>query len=272
MCSPPHHQECPGALREQLARVLATRVPRPTHSERLDVYQAMVPGGDDEVLETPAVAGVRLQRRDLRTLHATSWLNDKVIDYYGGAIEARADRCATGRRRFNVLSTHLFTKLMGSGRYEYDEVRNWTQSNPQDAFHLATVDADTVFAPINISGVHWALVEIDMRRQRVILHDPLYNDDCARATRAFARWACDEARQSVDVHDDPNRWEPDCWECVVNPPWACAPRQKNGYDCGVFALALLEHRARGAVPGYTQDDMGDLRVRIAADLLRGQVD
>jgi sentrin-specific protease 1 len=47
--------------------------------------------------------------------------------------------------------------------------------------------------------------------------------------------------------------------------------QRNGYDCGVFALQFLEHESRAAPLHFAQNDMPYYRMRIALDLLQGTV-
>ena len=45
------------------------------------------------------------------------------------------------------------------------------------------------------------------------------------------------------------------------------PRQLNGYDCGVFILAMADYYSQAFPPNFTQDDMEDFRYRIAMSIL-----
>merc|ERR1719217_496805 len=50
------------------------------------------------------------------------------------------------------------------------------------------------------------------------------------------------------------------------------PQQSNGYDCGVFTCNFAECFSAGRDFSFEQDDMPDLRLRIAARVMRGKED
>jgi sentrin-specific protease 1 len=62
----------------------------------------------------------------------------------------------------------------------------------------------------------------------------------------------------ADEFADKAQLEVDRAEWAVEVPKAI-PRQHNGCDCGVFALAYAEHAARDAPLAFHQDDMEDMR-------------
>lgn len=53
---------------------------------------------------------------------------------------------------------------------------------------------------------------------------------------------------------------------------ATAPRQRNGFDCGVFCCMFAFYLSVGRVPSFTQDDMLTFRRRILLDIHRLRVD
>lgn len=60
--------------------------------------------------------------------------------------------------------------------------------------------------------------------------------------------------------DDWDDWMPDS-----------GPQQRNGYDCGVFACQTAECVSRDVSPNFTQEEMPELRKRMAASILDCQI-
>jgi sentrin-specific protease 1 len=49
-----------------------------------------------------------------------------------------------------------------------------------------------------------------------------------------------------------------------------APRQKNGFDCGVFICQYVRQLALGLPVTFSQRDIPGVRLRICSDLLDGE--
>ena len=62
------------------------------------------------------------------------------------------------------------------------------------------------------------------------------------------------------------RWNPAGWNMVV----VDAPRQKNGFDCGVFICQYVRQLALGLPVTFSQRDIPGVRLRICSDLLDGE--
>lgn len=59
------------------------------------------------------------------------------------------------------------------------------------------------------------------------------------------------------------------WSLLANPSWT--PQQRNGFDCGVFAVMCCECCAVDSPLDYAQKDMPSLRAKIALDCARADL-
>ena len=57
------------------------------------------------------------------------------------------------------------------------------------------------------------------------------------------------------------------WSWIVET----APKQENGYDCGVFTCQFVECLARGGDLDFEQSDMQYYRQRIRYELVKGRL-
>lgn len=49
------------------------------------------------------------------------------------------------------------------------------------------------------------------------------------------------------------------------------PRQANGFDCGVFALVIMDYTSRNAALSFSQKHMKQFRQKIASDIVALQI-
>jgi sentrin-specific protease 1 len=153
-----------------------------------------------------------------------------------------------------------------------------------------------VLVPLHLGGNHWALMAIDLRAKRFRYFDSLQPSkrEAERHANVLWRWLCDEAdrrgycglqsqpqmaRRKVKASRSKGKrgaaWKLSGWTVEAV---AAAPRQHNGYDCGVFMLMCARSIAVGAVSSnglqidagswrWSQADMLSIRQRILADLV-----
>jgi Ulp1 family protease len=131
---------------------------------------------------------------------------------------------------------------------------------------------DAVLVPLHLQ-THWALMAIDLRAKRFYYFDSLLpsKEEAERHAIVLWRWLCDEADRRRYRGLQSQRWTV---EAV-----AAAPRQYNGYDCGVFMLMFARSIAVGAVSpqgglhidagswDWSQADMPSIRQSIRDDLV-----
>lgn len=198
--------------------------------------------------------------RDLSTLRATAWLNDEVINFYMNLIVERSKTTASpasssssssspfsssaGDLKLHAFNTFFYPKLVKGG---YKEVRRWAKKAKVDI-----AACDLILVPVHL-GVHWCMASINARERRFEYWDSL-SGGAGEAFAALRAYYAGEA-PGVDIT---------AWEDLVPRH---APQQRNGFDCGVFACQTAESLSRACHPEFSQDEMPELRKRMAASIL-----
>ncbi|KAG0206294.1 SUMO1 sentrin specific peptidase 1 [Mortierella sp. GBA30] len=191
---------------------------------------------------------VTILKKDIHTLRPGEWLNDEVINFYGNLILARSKESNT-LPKIHVFSTFFYKTLSEQG---YDKVRRWTKK-------IKIFELDYVLIPIHCSGNHWTTAVIDMKKRRIEYYDSLLgnNPKCFLILRSYLEHECqDKLKKPFDFQG----WENDCPKDI--------PRQKNGFDCGVFTCTFLECKSRGLDQfDFSQQNMPYLRKRIVLNII-----
>lgn len=188
---------------------------------------------------------LEIRNKDLSTLKSTAWLNDEVINFYMNLI---IQRSKSSKQKVHAFNTFFYTKLVKGG---YKDVRRWAKKAKVDISQC-----DIVLVPVHL-GVHWCMSVINAKQKRFEYWDSL-NGGAGRTFSVLRDYMANEA-PSVDVRD---------WAEYI--PKA-GPQQRNGYDCGVFACQTAEYISRDTTPDFTQEEMPDLRKRMAASILDCQI-
>ncbi|KAG2485480.1 hypothetical protein HYH03_015755 [Edaphochlamys debaryana] len=213
---------------------------------------------------------IKLTREKLQCMASGTWLNDEAINLYMLLLQERDARLrrlkAPTAPRCHFFNSFFWNKLYrDEGRYNYANVRRWTlparlRNNLQES--PLVLELDRIILPVH-KGVHWTCAEVDLRAKAVRYYDSLKSDDRVLAD-ALISWVVDEAKDKLK--QDWNRAE---WR--VEFPKAI-PTQRNGCDCGVFAIMFADRLGAGVPFDFDQPDMEALRVRVLSRLLRLRVD
>ena len=201
---------------------------------------------------------ITLVRPDLRKLDPRACLNDEIINAYAKLVEASFD----GSNRPFVFHTKFYSFLMDPNE-GFAHVRKWTarRSGTTDLFA-----SSAVFFPLHVGNNHWTLAVADMAQRKITYYDSLGDsgEDYLKNLLTYLR-AEHQARHNTPLVET--------W--VLHSPRTSSPQQKNGYDCGVFCLALLNvlhgHYAFGDPLDFasiTQENMPKIRAQIRSDLER----
>ncbi|KAG0273959.1 SUMO1 sentrin specific peptidase 1 [Linnemannia exigua] len=249
---PPGHQSVQDE-HDRIEKELATRkkkdqfVPFSSDDEQR-IASALAPGYPDGILAQGF--NLEIKKRDIQTLCPGEWLNDEVINFYINLIIARSKESTT-LPKVHVFSTFFYKVLTDSG---YEKVRRWSKKAKVDIFEL-----DYVLIPIHCSGNHWTSAVIDMKRKRISYYDSLLgnNPKCFLMLREYLD------KESQDKRSKPfnfEGWENDCPKDI--------PRQRNGYDCGVFTCTFIEFKSRGSETfDFSQEEMPYLRKKLVLDII-----
>lgn len=204
-----------------------------------------------------AVEGtIGISVEDVKHLRPETWLNDVLILWFFTWWEKET----TGREgstmrltpsdsqpRWCWFDTNFWRRLTIDGDqpgYYYEGIKKWGRRR------RLFDDFDAVFIPINDSGAHWVLAEINIKHRHIHVYDSCQyvNEELhARIFDALQKYLCDEhlTRQGKALSLDDWRME--------SPK--DIPKQNNGYDCGVFVCLYGAYRAIDLPFDFTQDNI-----------------
>merc|ERR1711862_289051 len=119
---------------------------------------------------------------------------------------------------------------------------------------------------MNIMDTHWAMGVINIRDKGFHYFDSMTCRPHPNFPVFLRRYVDDEHKAKKGGPLD----GVDGWDMI--DPAGPVPQQENGYDCGVFTCFFADYLSSGRVPDFHQDDMKDLRMRLAARVVSGRDD
>ncbi len=245
-------------------------------SDKAKAEQLLLSSRDDHRILVKTPAG-EITASNMAALADSEWLDDELINGYLERIMernrlARADAAAAASHnkmrllpptpvpRIHCFNSFLMVKLMtpsSVAEFDYASVRRWSKRAG-----VRILDLDKVFVPVHEHGNHWCLAVINVRDRRFEYYDSLggKNPSCLKALRFFVE---NEHREhSPELPLDLSTWS----DLVPDPYNGEMPLQRNGSDCGVFALKFAEYLAEDRDLSFSQSDMPYFRRRIALEL------
>lgn len=202
---------------------------------------------------------VDVKKSQLECLRPGEWLNDEVINFYYKLLQERSKSKKEGPKCW-FPNSFFWTKLSGNTKeYNFKEVRRWTIKAKIDVFEL-----DVVIFPININDSHWAMGAIDLRAKGFRYFDSMFSKPHKNFEPFLQRYLADEhkAKKGGKVLEGVEEWK-------LLTPESPVPQQRNGYDCGVFTCFFADYFSLDKPMTFEQDDMPDLRQRLAARVMKG---
>jgi len=212
-------------------------------------------------------ARILLCGSDYNRLRGEAWLNDEMMNSFAALINHRSAAHLDGvppssgewmPLRAVMFNTYFYSRLSArSGCFDYHGVRRWGVKLGLDLTAI-----DVILVPVNLSGMHWVLGAIDVRRREFHFYDSLSAVDVHGTIPLLKRWLHDEvdARLGQDVAAD---WQVSQWRTVLDPN---QPQQGDGGSCGVFVLAAADCLSLGAPLAFSQVDIASLRYRVGLSL------
>ena len=170
--------------------------------------------------------------------------------------------------RCHFFQSYFYNKLYtDKQRYDYQEVSRWTTNARLPAAINHIFEFDMLFIPIHLNG-HWNLVVVDLRggRECFALYDSLYSRETSTNKTILdniQRYIGDEASAKAGMQLPVSSWPRHYRENI--------PKQKNGYDCGVFMMRFAEYLSRDHVLAFGQHDIAHFRHRAVVEILRMKV-
>ena len=257
------------ADREREARESAMKLMRPLTDAESDIVIAATEGIGplSQILASQDADSV--QRGSMQTLRPGQWLNDEVINYFLKNCLAKRDEliCArqSGRKRSHFFNSFFVQTMFDEknnnpslrGRYNYKNVKRWSKKVPgKDIFNLKYI-----LCPINLDNMHWTSAVIYMEEKRIQYYDSMGGTDRAKL-KGLLEYVKDEYKvknggQEMDISE---------WELV-----SCTsdtPRQRNGFDCGVFTCMFCDFISRDCALVFNQSHIDLCRDRIALSIMK----
>jgi hypothetical protein len=257
------------AAEEEARRKLQERLEL-THGLRLPEKPLVCPLSDDwlhraeETLHAATTTtlattseGIDLRRHDFaRVVPETEWLNDEIVNGTLAWLD-KAINTAAGikdyrkqTRKCLAMSSFFWKQIAERG------VAKTERTLKRCGVHSDNfLDVETILVPVCESS-HWTLVVIRPTK-RTIAHMDSLNPRGSRQKTELAT--------ALVKHILADKFVEEEWKVVVHE----APRQTNGWDCGVHTVTNGMCVALGLNPVdcYTAVDMPLQRLRIAATLL-----
>ena len=233
-------QPVPAARRHTLDRLLAP-----------NVEQAILRPGANSISTT-----------SFARLRPGEWLDDEVITYVcRRVLQPEEGVCY-------IMPTHFMSSLLRVGHsspgYSYEDVSGWSRRAG-----CCLMELQRLIVPIHKGNDHWLFLVVLPEQHRIELYDSLgRHANNSTYMAAMVRYLWDDCRA------EEGSIEYDAWAQL----WTCqdmsrsGPRQRNGYDCGVFTIIGIALALEG-VPltseTFTQDvvDHANSRERIANAIL-----
>eukprot|EP00931_Biecheleriopsis_adriatica_P117029 TRINITY_DN92594_c0_g1_i1.p1 TRINITY_DN92594_c0_g1~~TRINITY_DN92594_c0_g1_i1.p1 ORF type:complete len:480 (+),score=93.91 TRINITY_DN92594_c0_g1_i1:50-1441(+) len=213
-------------------------------------------GSPDEIVASRF--NVEVTRRQLECLRPGEWLNDEVINFYYKLLQERGKSLSDAPKCW-FTNSFFWPKLSGDNKeYNYKEVRRWTIKAKVDIFEL-----DHVIFPMNIGNSHWAMGAIDLKAKGFRYFDSMFSNPPKNFVPFLQRYLGDEHKSKKG--GKPFEGAED-WQLLrTEEP---LPQQRNGFDCGVFTCCFGDCFSAGRPLAFDQDDMPDLRLRIASRVMK----
>ncbi|KAG5983294.1 hypothetical protein E4U55_000321 [Claviceps digitariae] len=248
---------------DRLARSGGLRIPdqplvSPLSSDWLSRAQATLRASASTTLATTA-EGVELRRHDFaKIVPPTEWLNDEIVNGSLNWLDQSINMAAgikdtkKSTRKCLAMSSFFFKRLQEQG-----VTRTQRTLRRYGVEKKNLLDIDTILLPI-CEHSHWTLIVVRPSKRTIAHMDSLNPTGSRQYIDLGLAWLKDMMEEKyVDSE----------WKVVLHE----APKQTNGYDCGVHTVTNGMCLALGLNPidSYAAEDMPRQRLRIASMLLNG---
>lgn len=255
--------------REEEANRIASSLLRPlTEEEQAIVNEAIYGVGPASQVLAKVDTDV-VVRESMRRLKPGQWLNDEIIHYFLIMLAKRDEALSKkdpSRKRSHFFKSFFITKLLNEGHanadiegtYDYRNVKRWSKKVPgKDIF-----DLDKIIFPINQGNAHWICVVAFIPEKRIQMYDSLGGDGMMYLEAIF--------KYLQDEHVDKKKAllpQIDEWQLISTT--RDTPRQRNGFDCGVFTCMFADFLSKDCPLVFSQKHITQCRERIALSIMSG---
>ncbi|KAF8398203.1 hypothetical protein HHK36_017129 [Tetracentron sinense] len=203
-------------------------------------------------------------RAAFKTLEPGGLLDDMVIDAYMRILDNQQREWGPPhQKRTYYGSSHLhqfMRKCVMERKFSYGVPVHTNSAG------FVIYESDRVFIPVNRSGVHWYLVEVDLLRRKVTILDsmrPRRTEKIALEIRTLLAGLeyVFQGKQLEGGHSYNFR----DWDCEYEKS---VPQQQNSTDCGIFMIGYIEYwNGQPNSISFSQGDIEAYRDKIVVSLL-----
>lgn len=167
------------------------------------------------------------------------WVIDEAIDGY---LRIYKDGNDSAWKDVLLLNSKFFDKFVGVG---YDGVSKWSKGEKK-----------RVVTPVNVGKNHWIALAVDFDEKIVLSMDSLRMNNGESVDRT---WHREKMLEWVKEEWDRGGWEEEFDEKAWKSEEAVVPKQRNSYDCGVFASMNIHGWVDPRQPKFFQRNMSQMR-------------
>ncbi|KAF8399050.1 hypothetical protein HHK36_014916 [Tetracentron sinense] len=273
-CYKSYAEELPTHQRMKLRKVISTLARDPTRPSLFPSLTASQKAAVDDAQRCDGIRSMSdivvcideafVYRAAFKTLEPGGLLDDMVIDAYMRILDNQQREWGPPHQKrtyYGSSHLHQFMRKCVMERMFSSGVPVHTNSAGFDIY-----ESDRVFIPVNRSGVHWYLVEVDLLRRKVTILDSMR----PRRTEKIALEICTplagleyvfEGKQLEGGHSYNFR----DWDCEYEKS---VPQQQNSTDCGIFMIGYIEYwNGQPNSISFNEGDIEAYRDKIAVSLL-----
>lgn len=152
-----------------------------------------------------------------------------------------------------------------------DDLTQYVEGRNVNWKNKAWEDVRFVYGVCNMSKVHWCAYEYDLKNKIINIYDSMWTSSRNERRALFDKHAallpslvnlyCANTDDKLPLDEPFKIHVHDC------------PLQKNGYDCGVYAIKFIQCLANGdTLGGLLPHKFPDFRRKILQDMLKWKVD
>jgi Ulp1 family protease len=196
---------------------------------------------DEEVFSY--IAEYKVTYRDARRLYPGQWLNDEIINSYIKLCKVNP--------AVHVFNTYFYSIIETMEKTEWDinKLHKILKKTGLDTI----LSKSYLVVPVNINQAHWAVVAINNIDNVIEYYESLETNSMENVCIII-----EKLLQKLGL-------EPYDWELMA------APRQNNGFDCGVFMIKIIQALASNTVFNFTSEDIKYYRKIMLLELKEGRL-
>uniref|UniRef100_A0A914Y9X6 Ubiquitin-like protease family profile domain-containing protein n=1 Tax=Panagrolaimus superbus TaxID=310955 RepID=A0A914Y9X6_9BILA len=186
--------------------------------------------------------GIAIKKADLKTLGASEWVNDNIFNAYMKLIVKEAN----GDNKIKAFDTYFYLVL---SKYGFEGVKTWTKN--ENIF-----DYDIWIIPVHIVN-HWCVAVVHLATKKIEYFDSMLSEN-KTIFPLLRSYISSEMKDKKNRDISIEEWQSVCRKDI--------PKQKNSWDCGVFACQYALYAINNVPMNFCQEDMPYFRQKMLYEI------